>query len=88
MGCITGLVAHPDRHDHLMIAIDCSLAVVALDPAVNTFEDVAVRVGVGAAFRAAVIALGRTFWICGRTRKAASSQQAFSIFRDEGNPTQ
>ena len=72
----------------LLAGLDVAGAAVALDPAIPVLEDVAVRVGVGAAFRAAVIALGRTFWICGRTRKAASSQQAFSIFRDEGNPTQ
>jgi hypothetical protein len=42
---IARLVADADRHAHLVIAIDCSLAVVALDPAVTAFEDMAVGVG-------------------------------------------
>ena len=40
MGSITGLVADPHRHDDLMVAIDRCLAVVALSPAVSTFENV------------------------------------------------
>ena len=52
--------------DHQVIAIASSLAVVALDPAIPIFEDVAVRVGAGAAFLAAVIALGVTPGISGR----------------------
>jgi hypothetical protein len=65
MGRITGLVADPHRHDDLVVAIDRRLAVVALDPAVPTFEDVAVWISVGAAFRAAVITLGVGFRIAG-----------------------
>ena len=45
MGSITGLVADPHRHDDLVVTIDRCLAVVALDPAVSTFEDVAVGIG-------------------------------------------
>ena len=41
---ITGLVAHPDRHDHLVVAIDGGLGVVALHPAVSALEDVAVGI--------------------------------------------
>jgi len=40
------LVADPHRHDDLVVAIDRRLAVVALDPAVPTFADVAVGIGV------------------------------------------
>ena len=46
MGGITGLVADPNRHDHLVVSIDRHLAVVTLDPAVSAFEDVAVGIGV------------------------------------------
>ena len=53
---IAGLVADADRHDHLVVTVDRGLAVVALDPAVSSFEDVAVgvsevalRVGFGVA---------------------------------------
>jgi hypothetical protein len=42
---ITGLVADADSHDHLVVAIDGGLGVVGLNPAVNTFEDVAVGIG-------------------------------------------
>jgi|688.fasta_scaffold141656_3 hypothetical protein len=57
MGSITGLVAHRHRHDDLVIAIDRRLAVVALDPTVPAFEDVAVWIG--------EIALGVRFRIAG-----------------------
>lgn len=50
----------------LFADLDVAGAAVALDLAIPVLEDVAVRVGVGAAFHAAVIALGRTFWISGR----------------------
>ena len=59
------LIADPDRHDDLVGAIDRRLAVVALDSAVPTLEDVAFGVRVGGAFRAAVIALGVGFGIAG-----------------------
>jgi hypothetical protein len=52
------LIADPHRHDDLVVAIDRCLEVVVLDPAVPTFEDVAVWIRIGGAFRAAVIALG------------------------------
>ena len=55
------LIADPHRHDDLVGAIDRRLAVVALDPAVPTLEDVAVWIRVDGAFRAAVIALGVGF---------------------------
>jgi hypothetical protein len=42
MGSITGLVADPHRHNDLVVAIDCCLAVVTLDPTVSSFEVVAV----------------------------------------------
>jgi hypothetical protein len=42
---ITGLVAHTDSHVHLVVAIDGGLGVVALNPAVTAFEDVAVWIG-------------------------------------------
>ena len=57
MGSITGLVDDPQRHDDLVVAIDRCLAVVALDLAVSTFEDVAVWIR--------EIALGVAFWIVG-----------------------
>ena len=41
---VAGLVADADRHDHLVVAIDSGLGVVALDPTVSPLEDVAVRV--------------------------------------------
>ncbi|MEB3200961.1 MAG: hypothetical protein VKK62_10605 [Synechococcaceae cyanobacterium] len=41
-----------------MVTIDRRLAVVALDPAVPASEDVAVGIGVGAAFHGAVIPQG------------------------------
>jgi hypothetical protein len=50
------LVADPHRHDDLVVAIDRRLAVVALDPAVPTFEDVAVwisEITLGVGFRIA-----------------------------------
>jgi hypothetical protein len=37
MGAITGLVADPHRHDHLLVSIDRHLAVVALNPAASAF---------------------------------------------------
>jgi glycogen synthase len=37
MVSVTGLVADPHRHDHLMVSIDRHLAVVALNPAVWAF---------------------------------------------------
>lgn len=61
MGSVAGLIAHADGDDHLMVTIDCSLSVVALDPAVTALENVAVGVRVGEAFRLAVIALGLAF---------------------------
>jgi len=48
------LVADPHRHDDLMVAIDRCLAVVAVDPAVPTFEDVGVWIretALGVGFR-------------------------------------
>ena len=42
MGSITGVVADRPLHDDLVGAIAPYLAVVALDPAVPTFEDLAV----------------------------------------------
>ena len=39
------LVADTDRHDHLMVAIDSGLAVVALNPTAIGFHDVAVGIG-------------------------------------------
>ena len=38
---IAGLVAYANGHDHLVVAIDGGLGVVALDPAVRSLEDVA-----------------------------------------------
>jgi hypothetical protein len=45
MGGVTGLVADPHRHNHLMVSIDHQLAVVALDSAVSAFVEVAVGIG-------------------------------------------
>jgi len=48
------LIADPHRHDDLVGAIDRRLAVVALDPAVPTLEDVAVwirEIALGVGFR-------------------------------------
>ena len=52
--CIAGLVAHADGHDHLVVAIEVGLCVVALHPAVSALENVAdgvreipLRAGVG-----------------------------------------
>jgi hypothetical protein len=51
---ISGLVAHADGHDHLVVAIDVGLCDVALHPAVSALEYVAdgvreipLRAGVG-----------------------------------------
>ena len=59
---IRRLVAHAHRHDHLMVAINDQLAVVALDVVAIGFHEVAVGVGVGEAFREAVIPLGLLGW--------------------------
>jgi len=42
---IAGLIADADRHDHLVVSVHRGLSVVALDPAVSAFEDVAIGVG-------------------------------------------
>ena len=42
---VDGLVAHADGHDDLVVAIHGGLGVVALNPAVSAFEDVAVGIG-------------------------------------------
>lgn len=41
---IACLVAHPDRHDHLVVAIDGDLGVVALHPTVSGLEDLAIGI--------------------------------------------
>jgi hypothetical protein len=48
---ITGLVAHPDDHDALVVTIIGFLSVLALDPAISAFEDMAVGIGVAASPR-------------------------------------
>jgi hypothetical protein len=42
---ITGLVADVDRHDHVVVTIDCHRAVVSLNPATTAVEDVALGGG-------------------------------------------
>lgn len=41
---VAGLVAYPDRHDHLVIPIDSGLGVVALNPTISSREDMAVGI--------------------------------------------
>jgi hypothetical protein len=60
---VRSLVAHPDRLDDLVLGIDGSLGVVALEVAVRAFHDVVDGVRVGAAIRAAVIPLGLGFGV-------------------------
>lgn len=55
---IRRLIAVAYRHDHLMVAVDRHQSVAALQQGAAGLHQVAVWIRVGAAFRAAVIALG------------------------------
>ena len=75
-----GHVAHPDRHDHLVIAIDRCLAVVTLDPAITALEDVAVGVGAGP--------LGGSLGIAGCIGDEGALRHRQSVCRARGDKAQ